>query len=331
MNQSRIDSAIALASHVDGYMCDAQLRAIAGIAKDSDSLFIEIGVYHGRTTRMLAELCGGRIISIDHFSGTPTDLPEMAQDPQSHKQCFENNLREYIDSGKVELLDATSAEASSLLCGRDVKADAIFIDGNHDYESTYEDITNYLPLVKPGGVLFGHDYAQLEPEWTSFPGVAQAVGEFFKHIEIDNGIWIYRVPKIAVPKIIHRIWLGGNPIPDEFAVYGATWQAKHPGWEMRLWTESDLANIDMQNRDLFDRPQSLAAKSNIARLEVLYLHGGVYVDTDFECICNIEQLIGDAEQFAAYQDSCDLCNAFLGCTKENAHFKRLLDALPGAM
>jgi len=54
----------------------------------------------------------------------------------------------------------------------DDSVDFVYIDGNHDYETTKQDIFNFLPKVKLGGVLGGHDMT------VGAPGVIQAVQEF---------------------------------------------------------------------------------------------------------------------------------------------------------
>jgi hypothetical protein len=50
--------------------------------------------------------------------------------------------------------------------------DFVYIDGNHEYEFVKDDIANYYPLLKEGGMLAGHDYN------ANWPGVVQAVDEF---------------------------------------------------------------------------------------------------------------------------------------------------------
>jgi len=52
--------------------------------------------------------------------------------------------------------------------------DFVYIDGNHAYAFVQKDIELYWPLVKPGGVIGGHNY-QVET-----PGVIKAVDEFVK-------------------------------------------------------------------------------------------------------------------------------------------------------
>jgi len=49
--------------------------------------------------------------------------------------------------------------------------DFVFIDAGHTREAVAADIAAWLPKVRPGGRIAGHDYA---PEW---PGVVQAVDE----------------------------------------------------------------------------------------------------------------------------------------------------------
>jgi hypothetical protein len=54
--------------------------------------------------------------------------------------------------------------------------DFIYIDGLHTYEGVKNDIKNFLPLVKKGGVIGGHDYTNQIPHLV---GVYEAVNEMF--------------------------------------------------------------------------------------------------------------------------------------------------------
>lgn len=47
---------------------------------------------------------------------------------------------------------------SQFMCWYDDPFDFIFIDGGHEYEEACADILNWLPHVKPGGLLAVHDY-----------------------------------------------------------------------------------------------------------------------------------------------------------------------------
>jgi len=77
----------------------------------------------------------------------------------------------------------SSTEASKLFPKQ--YFDLVFIDADHKYSSVMEDINNWFPLVKSGGLLTGHDYGG------SKKGVKQAVDECFNNIKIDDaGVWI---------------------------------------------------------------------------------------------------------------------------------------------
>jgi hypothetical protein len=59
--------------------------------------------------------------------------------------------------------------------------DFVYLDADHAYESIARDIDAWLPKVKSGGVIAGHDFN------TQFPGVVQAVIERFPKFEVWRG------------------------------------------------------------------------------------------------------------------------------------------------
>ncbi len=61
-----------------------------------------------------------------------------------------------------------------------------------------------------------------------------------------------------------------------------TWIKNHPDWEYKLWTEKEIDALSLKNREMYDYAVNYGEKSDIARYEILYRFGGVYVDTDFE-------------------------------------------------
>jgi mannosyltransferase OCH1-like enzyme len=140
-----------------------------------------------------------------------------------------------------------------------------------------------------------------------------------------------------IPRILHQIWIGPDPLPAEYAAYATTWQAHHPGWEYRLWTEDQLPA--MRNRALFDEAEELTPAPNVQqfradvlRYEILWNLGGVYVDIDFECLAPIDPLIADTEAFAAWeaQDRW-VNNAILGAEPAHPFIDRLITGLPASV
>jgi inositol phosphorylceramide mannosyltransferase catalytic subunit len=121
-----------------------------------------------------------------------------------------------------------------------------------------------------------------------------------------------------IPKKIHQIWLGGD-IPEEYDGWRKSWKVTHPDWEYKLWTDEDAKKFKMVNRDAFDLVDNLGSKSDIFRLEILYKYGGIYVDTDFECLKPFDQICKMTSFFAgiAYSRSPEMCNALIGSSKTN--------------
>ena len=89
--------------------------------------------------------------------------------------------------------------------------------------------------------------------------------------------------KVRIPKIIHQIWLG-SPFPEKYRRIQKTWTDHHPDWEYRLWTDEDVAAFGLRNQVLYDRAVNWGQKSDILRYEILDRFGGLYIDTDFECV-----------------------------------------------
>ena len=102
----------------------------------------------------------------------------------------------------------------------------------------------------------------------------------------------------VIPRVFHRVWVGSNPIPDEFAAYGETWERLHPDWEMRQWTEDNLP--ELLRPEGADPRRDPTERSDLLRYELLRRFGGVYVDMDFECLKPIDELVEDVDFFVGY-------------------------------
>ena len=99
---------------------------------------------------------------------------------------------------------------------------------------------------------------------------------------------------IKMNKVIHQIWLGGE-MPEKFKNYTQTWKNLNPDFEIKVWSEKELLNLNLENEELFNTPNmSFSEKSDIARYELLYKFGGVYCDTDFLPLKPINEFL---EQF----------------------------------
>lgn len=134
-----------------------------------------------------------------------------------------------------------------------------------------------------------------------------------------------------IPKIIHHIWLG-SPLPEKFARYRKTWQKMHPDWTFMLWDDAAVAKLGLINVRPYCAAKNYGEKSDILRYEILYRFGGLYVDTDFECL----------QPFDALHHSCDfyagsyphpgggsfwIINALIGSCSGHPILKRCIEGI----
>jgi len=110
---------------------------------------------------------------------------------------------------------------------------------------------------------------------------------------------------------------------------GESWRHYHPDWTFVIWTLHNLP--PMINHDQFHDSQNVGQKSDILRYEVLHAYGGLYVDTDFECLRSIEPLVKDFDCFAAEEEPGRLGNALIGCTSGHFLMRRVLRRLPNSI
>lgn len=147
-----------------------------------------------------------------------------------------------------------------------------------------------------------------------------------KEIGINNHSLINKDKGLLIPKIFHRTWFGNKPMPKEYIKYGDSWIDKHPDWKMKLWTDENI--IELFNQKEFEKTEDPVLRSDIARYELIYRFGGVYIDCDFECLKNIEDLITGIQAFSsyeAYEVPGLICGGICGCTQGHPAFKALID------
>jgi inositol phosphorylceramide mannosyltransferase catalytic subunit len=93
-----------------------------------------------------------------------------------------------------------------------------------------------------------------------------------------------------IPKIIHQIWLGGE-VPVKYKKYMDSWRYYHPDWDYKLWTDKDVNDIFITKRSIFEACKNQGMRSDILRYEILRQYGGLYTDTDFECLKPFDDLM----------------------------------------
>ncbi len=103
-----------------------------------------------------------------------------------------------------------------------------------------------------------------------------------------------------IPKKIHYCWVGGNELSDLAQKCIASWEKYCPDYEIIRWDES---NYDFHKQKYMD--EAYQAKvwgfvPDYARLDIIYNHGGIYLDTDVEIIKPLDPLL-EEKAFAGFE------------------------------
>lgn len=94
-----------------------------------------------------------------------------------------------------------------------------------------------------------------------------------------------------IPKKIHYMWLGGKELPGNLQHCIDSWQRYCPDYEIMRWDES---NYDVSKCTYMKQAYQYKRYGFVpdyARLDILYHHGGIYMDTDVELVRNLDSLL----------------------------------------
>jgi hypothetical protein len=154
------------------------MQMMCSMELPKNAAMIEIGTYAGESTSMFA--CSGMFKQIHTID--PYDFPQGWQVlMEARVNC---RYWDYIEFWRNYSFDCHH-------CFKNGVFDFVYIDGDHTGESVERDIDLFLPKVKKGGYIGGHDY---NPE--CWPEVVNAVNKKFRGKMIqtfDDKSWVTRV------------------------------------------------------------------------------------------------------------------------------------------
>lgn len=133
-----------------------------------------------------------------------------------------------------------------------------------------------------------------------------------------------------IPKIIHYIWVGPNPLPDEaINDFISTWKKYNPSYRLMFWNEKNIDMNDPYIKNAYSH-RNWANVSNYVRLLVVYKYGGFYLDTDVKVLKSFDSL-RDNNCFFGFQireDQPDwLNNCNFGAIPHHWFIKKMIGGL----
>ena len=162
-------------------MSERELQWIARSAETNYPI-VEVGCYHGRSTRAWTDNCPGQVYAVDPWKGTYyTDkgraLLEIGECVYS---SFYSNVKDC--KNLIVFRGELPQFVESKIMGE--QAGLVFIDGDHREEQVRIDIDAAMKILRPGGIIAGHDYTH-----TDWPGVKRVVDELFPTAMKWESIW----------------------------------------------------------------------------------------------------------------------------------------------
>jgi mannosyltransferase OCH1-like enzyme len=134
-----------------------------------------------------------------------------------------------------------------------------------------------------------------------------------------------------IPKIIHQIHLGDSELSLQQKEWQKTWIHYNPDWKYILWNDNEISKLNITNSKQLANCKNFSEKSDILRFEILYQFGGLYIDTDFECLKNIDQLFNqysDKDLIIFLESKNEIGSSFIATIKQNKLIKKLIDDIP---
>jgi|694.fasta_scaffold112025_3 ubiquinone/menaquinone biosynthesis C-methylase UbiE len=239
---------------------------------NNGSHFVEVGVWKGRSASFMAVeiINSNKNIKFDCVDTWEGSVEHQNYDIISEKKLFDV-FSENIEpvSHIINPIRMKSLEAVNLY--DDESLDFVFIDASHEYEDVKNDILAWLPKVKEGGFIGGHDYS------SSWDGVVRAVDEIFNNSElvIDEYCWLYE----KKPKVFKNI--------DEQRQWNDESMWTDGGHE---WSKSFGTTENLWNKYIFDNIKEFRGKKI---LEIAPGHGRI---TQFLSILASELLVVDLNE-----------------------------------
>lgn len=165
-------------------------------ATPEKGIFVELGAYKGKSTSFIVTEMINRdrniqFYTVDTFEGDSgsTDKKEI----EAYKQVNVSNMYQEF-SQNLNHLDgyftpiSTYSHAAAIYFD-DNSVDVCFLDAGHSFEAVVKDINAWLPKVKNGAIMAGHDY-------NSWEGVKKAVNELLGIPDkVENDCWFIKIKK----------------------------------------------------------------------------------------------------------------------------------------
>ena len=188
-----------------------RVETISSILNKSEARTgVEIGVFKGEFSRAILEKWNGTLYLIDPWRELSDEEYLDSSNHKNHQDAFlqtMNSIKGF--ESRAFMLRGLGEELVHLF--KDNSLDYIYIDGNHDYDHAKQDLKLWWPKLRPGGLMAGHDYLQLN--WERQPKLKNGKDI---HVWADGENWSI-INRPGTPEEGYSGVFGVNPAVEEFA------------------------------------------------------------------------------------------------------------------
>lgn len=136
---------------------------------------VEIGVLYGDFSQMILNaICPKHLVLVDPYETSGNRYESGIQTAYSTQSDYQKLLKRFHEqklSGQVNVVRLHSSEAQKIF--NDGSFDFIYHDASHLLVDVKRDLNEWLPKLKEGGLMCGHDYIDHQDF-----GVIEAVNNF---------------------------------------------------------------------------------------------------------------------------------------------------------
>ncbi len=127
-----------------------------------------------------------------------------------------------------------------------------------------------------------------------------------------------------IPKIIHYCRYGDRPWGTREKNCLKSWTRLCPDYEIILWDETNSPLEDNRYAKEALSAKKWAFVSDYARLKVLALYGGIYLDTDVELLKPLDQFLNQSA-FLGFESATFVATCVIGCVPNHPFIGELVE------
>jgi mannosyltransferase OCH1-like enzyme len=141
---------------------------------------------------------------------------------------------------------------------------------------------------------------------------------------------INSIQYLKIPKLLHIIWIGNKNPPKTLETWTNDFTQDNPGWVVKIWKDKDINNLNLINKKSYNSMKEYCGKADIARYEIIYRYGGMYIDADTMWLNRFNEnvLMSGLINLSFEYDKPLIMNTWFSAVPNHPFFKKIIDEIP---